>query len=74
MNITIDKKTKNLLKLLEKEHKCRIEIANKKQTIYVYAPNIKVEPYNIHVGHHSGEKTFHPLRRWANSTFNLKLV
>lgn len=73
-NIAVDKKTKKLLALLEKEHLCRVEIANKKNTIYVFAPDTSVEPYNIHVGHKISEKTFHPLRRWANNTFNLKLV
>ena len=74
MKLAIDKKTKKLLKQLENQHSCRVEIANKKQTIYVYAPDKAVEPYNVHVGHLKTEKSYHPLRRWANSTFNLKLV
>lgn len=70
MAIAIDKKTSKLLKLLEKQFGCEV-IKGAKNALFIRPP--KGEQYLLHVGHKETEKSYHPLRRWANNTFNLKL-
>lgn len=70
--MAIDKKTKKVLKTLEKDHNCIIQVARKRQTIYVLAPKKSIDPYNIHVGHLTTDKTYKPLICWARKNFNLK--
>ena len=71
MTMTIDKKTKKLLKVLQKDHGCILKKSNSKQTIFVMHPDVKIEGYLLHVGHSKTEKSYHPLRRWAKSNLGV---
>ena len=75
MSIAIDKKTSKLLKMLEKKYKCRIEHGKHGKNKAMVLPPNGLTPYLLHIGHKNmGDKAYHPLRRWANNTFDLNLV
>jgi hypothetical protein len=71
--LTIDKKTKKLLKELQKQRLVAIIESVRKQTLILRPFDQAIEQLTVHVGHHQTEKTYHPIRRWAKANFGVEI-